>query len=145
MMMSLDQFVFSLPTLAYQEFQRQQEWKHPGTSRVGERDAHQYVGEGDDTITLSGWIAPEFCGDITSLDDLRDMASDGAAYVLVEGTGRIFGEFVITHISEGRTLFYADGLPRRIEFSLSLKRVDRGDRIDAHSGSRRQDAMMLQP
>ena len=139
MMMSLDQFVFSLPTLAYQEFQRQQEWKHPATSRVGERDAHQYLGEGDDTITLSGWIAPELTGDITSLDDIRDMASRGEAYVLVEGTGRIFGEFVITQLTEGRTLFYTDGMPRRIEFSVSLKRVDRGDQIDAYSGSPHQE------
>ena len=140
MMMSLDQFVFSLPTLAYQEFQRQQEWKHPATSRVGERDAHQYLGEGDDTITLSGWIAPELTGDITSLDDLRDMASRGEAYVLVEGTGRIFGEFIITQLTEGRTLFYTDGMPRRIEFSVSLKRVDRGDQIDAYSGSPHQES-----
>ncbi|MBC3860471.1 phage tail protein [Undibacterium jejuense] len=140
MMMSLDQFVFSLPTLAYQEFQRQQEWKHPATSRVGERDAHQYLGEGDDTITLSGWIAPELTGDITSLDDIRDMASRGEAYVLVEGTGRIFGEFVITQLTEGRTLFYTDGMPRRIEFSVSLKRVDRGDQIDAYSGSPHQES-----
>ena len=140
MMMSLDQFVFSLPTLAYQEFQRQQEWKHPATSRVGERDAHQDLGEGDDTITLSGWIAPELTGDITSLDDIRDMASRGEAYVLVEGTGRIFGEFVITQLTEGRTLFYTDGMPRRIEFSVSLKRVDRGDQIDAYSGSPHQES-----
>ena len=140
MMMSLDQFVFSLSTLAYQEFQRQQEWKHPATSRVGERDAHQYLGEGDDTITLSGWIAPELTGDITSLDDLRDMASRGETYVLVEGTGRIFGEFVITQLTEGRTLFYTDGMPRRIEFSVSLKRVDRGDQIDAYSGSPHQES-----
>ena len=135
MMMSIGQFVFSLSTLAYQDFQRQQEWKHPATPRVGARDAHQYVGEGDDTITFSGWIAPGFNGDITSLDDLRDLADEGRANVLVEGTGRIFGEFVITHLSEGRTLFFEDGFPRRVEFSLSLKRVDRGDRIDSHSGS----------
>ena len=68
------------------------------------------------------------------------MASRGEAYVLVEGTGRIFGEFVITQLTEGRTLFYTDGMPRRIEFSVSLKRVDRGDQIDAYSGSPHQES-----
>jgi phage protein U len=62
MMMILGMFVFSLPTLAYHELQRQTEWKHASTARVGLRDAHQYVGPGDDTITLSGWVAPELTG-----------------------------------------------------------------------------------
>ena len=41
MMMILGMFVFSLPTLAYHELQRQTEWKHASTARVGLRDAHQ--------------------------------------------------------------------------------------------------------
>ncbi|MFZ6772295.1 phage tail protein [Undibacterium sp. SXout7W] len=130
MMMSLGQFVFSLSTVAYQDFQRQSEWKHPNTSRVGERDAHQYIGPGDDTITLSGWMAPAFAGDPASFNDLREMADAGDAYVLVEGTGRIYGQFVVTHLTEGKSIFLEDGLPLRIEFSLSLKRVDLGDQIN---------------
>ena len=37
MMMSLGMFVFGLPTLAYQDMQRQTNWRHPGNSRVGTR------------------------------------------------------------------------------------------------------------
>jgi len=139
MMMSLGQFAFGLPTLAYQEFQRQTDWKHPNTSRVGERDAHQFTGNGDDSVTLTGWIAPEFMGDIASLDDLRTMADKGDAYVLVEGTGRIYGEYVIVSMTEGKSLFFADGFPRRIEFTLNLKRVDLGNQIDTYSGTGRPD------
>lgn len=140
MMMSLGQFVFSLPTAAYQDLQRQSDWKHPNTSRVGERDAYQYIGPGDDCITLSGWMAPAFAGDPASLDDVREMADAGDAYVLVEGSGRIYGQFVVTHLTEGKSLFFADGLPQRIEFSLSLKRVDRGDQVDPHTGQPGQPA-----
>ena len=124
--MILGMFVFSLPTLAYHELQRQTEWKHASTARVGLRDAHQYVGPGDDTITLSGWVAPELTGSLYSLDALRMMADTGKAWPLVEGTGRILGIWVIESISETSTLFFQDGAARRIEFSISLKRIDDG-------------------
>jgi phage protein U len=133
MMMTLGMFVFSLPTLAYQELQRQTEWKHPGSSRVGTRDAHQYTGKGDDTITLSGWIAPELTGSIYSLDALRLMADTGKSWILIQGTGRIYGSFVITSMTEGKSILAQNGDPARIEFSLTLKRTDESMLIMANS------------
>jgi len=129
MMMSLGQFVFSLPTIAYQQFQRQTEWKHPSTSRVGERDAYQYTGKGEDLITLSGWFAPSLSGKPASIDDLHAMADRGESYVLVEGTGKIYGQYAITNIDDSRSMFFQDGLARKIDFTIKLKRVDRGDQI----------------
>ena len=126
MMMILGMFVFSLPTLAYQELQRQTEWKHPSTSRVGLRDAHQYTGKGDDTITLSGWVAPELTGSLYSLDAVRLMADTGKSWILIQGTGRIYGSFIITNMTEGRTVLDDDGDARRVDFSITLKRTDEG-------------------
>ncbi len=37
--------------------------------------------------------------------------------------------WVIESLSENKTIFFSDGTPRRIEFTLSLKRTD-DDRID---------------
>ncbi|MNZ14594.1 Phage P2 GpU [compost metagenome] len=129
MMMCLGQFVFSLSTLAYQDFQRQTQWRHPSNSRVGARPARQYAGPGDDTITLQGLLAPELTGSVESLDKLREMADTGAAWPLVEGTGRVYGLYAIEQLSEGKTLFFKDGASRRIEFTINLTRVD-DDRID---------------
>lgn len=129
MMMCLGQFVFSLSTLAYQDFQRQTQWRHPSNSRVGARPARQYAGPGDDTITLQGLLAPELTGSVESLDKLREMADTGAAWPLVEGTGRVYGLYAIEQLSEGKTLFFKDGASRRIEFTINLTRVD-DDRIE---------------
>ncbi|MBS7660547.1 phage tail protein [Pseudomonas lalucatii] len=129
MMMSLGMFVFGMPTLAYQEFQRQTEWRHASTSRIGVRPARQYLGPGDDSITLPGVLLPELAGETLSLDTLRIMADTGKAWPLIEGTGRIYGIYVIESLSETRTLFFPDGAARRIEFSLALKRIDEG-RVD---------------
>lgn len=123
MMLALGFFVFSLHTLAYQEFQRQLAWRHPSVSRVGDRPASQYVGQDDETITLAGLLLPELAGTHLSLDVLQAMADTGAAWPLIEGTGRIYGLYVVTGLQITRQVFFDDGAARRIEFSLSLKRV----------------------
>lgn len=129
MMMALGMFVFSLETLAYQDFQRQTEWRHGSTSRIGTNPARQYLGRGDDSITLPGVLLPALAGSQLSLDTLRTMADTGKAWPLVEGTGKIYGTWVIESLSETRTLFFRDGQARRIEFTLVLKRIDDG-RVD---------------
>ncbi len=129
MMMALGMFVFSLETLAYQEFQRQTEWRHGSTSRIGTNPARQYLGRGDDSITLPGVLLPALAGTQLSLDTLRTMADTGKAWPLVEGTGKIYGTWIIESLSETRTLFFRDGQARRIEFTLMLKRIDDG-RVD---------------
>lgn len=123
MMLSLGTFVFSLPTLAYQQFQRQVAWRHASSERVGARAASQFVGVGEETIELSGLVAPELTGDYASLDTLEQMANEGRPYALVSGTGVVYGAFVVVSMSQTGTLQFEDGTPRRIEFQLSLRRV----------------------
>lgn len=124
MMMSYGTFVFSLPTLAYQELQRQQTWRFAASERVGARAALQYLGEGEDTIELSGLLAPELTGTRDSLDTLRELALDGQALPLVDGAGIVYGNYVLTNLRETNSIFFADGTPRRIEFSIFLRRED---------------------
>jgi uncharacterized protein len=129
MMLALGMFVFSLSTAAYQALQRQTEWRHTSSNRVGTAPARQFLGRGDDSITLPGVILPELAGSALSLDALRLMANTGKAWPMVEGSGRIYGLWIIESLSETKTLFFRDGTPRRIEFTVSLKRID-DDRID---------------
>ncbi|GLO54785.1 tail assembly protein [Pseudomonas putida] len=129
MMMALGMFVFSLETLAYQEFQRQTDWRHASTSRIGTNPARQFLGKGDDSITLPGVLLPALAGSQLSLDALRMMGDTGKAWPLVEGTGRIYGLWVIESLSDTRTVFFPDGAARRIEFTLKLTRIDDG-RVD---------------
>lgn len=129
MMMALGMFVFGLPTLAYQELQRSTEWRHSSTSRIGTNPASQFLGRGEDTITLPGTLLPGLAGSPLGLDSLRMMADTGKAWALVSGTGKIYGAWAITSISETQQIFFEDGTPRRYEFSISLKRIDDG-RID---------------
>jgi len=124
MMMILGMFVFSLPTLAYQELQRKTQWKYASNGRIGRRDAKQFTGPGDDTITLSGWVAPELTGSLYSFDALRLMADTGKSWILIQGTGRIYGAYVITDLAETRTVLDGSGDAAKVEFSITLERSD---------------------
>lgn len=124
MMMSLGMFVFSLPTLAYQELQRKTAWAHADTRRVGARPASQFLGPDGDRITLGGLLVPDAGGRRESLEELRSMGDKGGPYALVAGTGDVMGAWVIESVDETQSVFFGDGVPRKTDFSLSLKRVD---------------------
>jgi len=124
MMMAFGMFVFSLSTAAYQELQRQTQWRHASQSRIGQRPARQFLGPGDDTIRLNGTLMPQFTGGQSNLDQLRAMADQGAAWPLIEGTGTLYGVYVIESLNERKSRHFRDGAAQQIEFDLSLARVD---------------------
>lgn len=126
MLMALGMFVFSVPTLAYDDLQRKMDWRHARTPRVGARDASQYVGPGEDSVSFSGSAYAELSDGHASLDDLREMARDGQAWPLVDGTGRVLGAFVIVAIDEKQRYFFPDGTPRMIDFGIDLDAVGSG-------------------
>jgi uncharacterized protein len=129
MMLTLGLFVFQIDTLPYQSFQRQVTWRHPTNSRVGTSPASQFLGRDNDKISLDGVLLPELTGGTVSLALLEAMADEGQAWPLIEGTGMIYGMFVVESLSTTRTVFFRDGAARRIEFNIALKRVDES-RVD---------------
>lgn len=124
MMMAYGMFVFSLSTVAYQGLQQQIGWRHPATNRVGQRPARQFLGHDEESITLNGVLLPELSGGELSLAALRLLGDQGKAWPLIEGTGKLYGLYVLESLNTIRTVFFNDGSARRIEFTLTLKRVD---------------------
>ena len=120
----LGYFVFSLRTLAYQSLQQQMSWRHASTPRVRARPVHQFLGPDDETINLEGTLLAEFAGSRLSLDLLKAMAETGQAWPLIQGDGTIYGHYLITNINTTGTLHFQDGTPRKIDFTLNLKRTD---------------------
>lgn len=123
-LMALGMFLFELGTLPFEELQHKMDWRHARSPRIGARDATQFVGPGDETISLSGAVYTELSDGFVSLEDLRAMADQGEAWPLVAGNGRIYGNFVITAIDERQVYLMADGTPRRIDFGIDLLGVD---------------------
>ncbi|MGA4493790.1 phage tail protein [Vreelandella venusta] len=124
MMMVYGMFVFALDTAAYQELQRQTRWRQEAQGRVGLLPARQFLGPGEDTINLTGTLHPQFTGGQPHLDQLRDMASQGHAWPLIEGTGKNYGFFVLESLKERKVALMRDGAAQQIDFDMVLHRVE---------------------
>ena len=124
MMLTLGLFVFQLQTVPYQSLQRDVDYRWPVNNRVGLRPLPQFLGVNEEKITLSGVLMPEITGGKLSLMALNLMADEGKAWPLLEGSGTIYGMFVVNSVSETHTEFFSNGAARRIEFTLTLTRVD---------------------
>lgn len=133
-LMALGQFVFTLANLSFDDVRRQCTWRHPANARVGAMPARQFVGPGEDTITITGVLVPLIAGRLGSIAELRAMADTGKAFALVGGTGEVFGAYVIESLDEGRSILMGDGSPRRVEFSLTLQRKP-DDQADPAGGA----------
>lgn len=123
MLAALGLFVFEAASFPFAELDRRTEWRHARSQRVGALDASQYLGPGGDQVSISGALMPEAGASYASIDTLRDMANEGDVYQLVDGTGRVWGGFIITNLDERRRHLLVDGVPRMIEFSMQLERA----------------------
>ncbi len=124
MMMIYGMLPFMRQTLPYDELQHSTDYRWPTNSRVGRRASAQFIGSGDEKITLSGELRPEITGGAVSLLTLKAMADEGRAWPLIGGNGKIYGMYVTESVAATHSEFYSDGSARKITFTLSLLRVD---------------------
>lgn len=120
-MLALGDYRFGIATAAYQDLQRTNAWRWPTVERIGARPASQYVGPGEETIEISGCIYPHFRGGLGQLEAMRAEAAKGVPLVLVDGTGKVWGKYVITEVREGQKTFFSNGAPRAQDFNLTLQ------------------------
>ncbi|ACT06661.1 P2 GpU family protein [Dickeya chrysanthemi Ech1591] len=126
MMLALGLFVFQLQTLPYSTLSRNVNYRWASNGRIGLRPAQQFLGQGNETISLNGVLCPEINGKFSklSLSALELMAGTGRAWPLIEGSGTIYGMYVVESLQHTNTEFFSDGSAKRIEFSINLTRVD---------------------
>lgn len=122
-MLRLGAYTFSLNTAAYQEFQRSTEFVWAALPRFGQDDALQDTGPGADTITLRGVVFPEYWGGTGQLDAMRALGAQRKPQTLIDGRGRVMGEWVIQGIDERAEVFAPAGVARRQEFDIRLRRA----------------------
>ncbi|HFO6585991.1 TPA: phage tail protein, partial [Escherichia coli] len=71
MMLALGMFVFMRQTLPHQTMQRESDYRWPSNSCIGKRDAFQFLGVGEENITLAGVLYPELTGGKLTMTTLR--------------------------------------------------------------------------
>lgn len=133
MLMSLGQFLFKTSTLAFQEIQRQRAWNYADNAIAFGRAKKQFMGAGEDTVTLPGLIYEEYgFGSRFALDEVANMADTGQGFVLMDGSGYLYGVYVINSIDETKSVLLDNGVPRKVDYTLKLSRTD-DERIETQS------------
>ncbi|QHH99227.1 phage tail protein [Acinetobacter dispersus] len=125
MLMALGQFLFTTDVLSFNELQRQRQWKYGSNAVAKGRDAVQFMGAGEDTVTLTGVIYQEHgFGRRQSIDDIAAMADRGQSYLLVDGSGYIYGVYKIDSLDETKGILTDIAVARKIDFTIKLSRTD---------------------
>ncbi len=127
----LGDFSFELLTLLPDRMERETSYRWARQEPLGAHPVFQYLGAigkdtgpSEDKVTISGVLHPEFSGRIDHLKQLREMAATGKPQRLIYADteiGQNMGLWIIHKVKEGRSIFYGDGIPRRIEFTLELE------------------------
>lgn len=123
-LLTLGLFVFAMDSLPFNELQRRTDWRHAKADRHGLRPAAQFIGPGEDKVTVTGTLVPEIAGSYSSIERLREMAASGDAWPLVDGAGNQLGLFRIMAVDERQTAHVPGGLARKIDFAIDLDRAD---------------------
>lgn len=119
-LLQLGSFQFGISTAAHQELTQSREWRWAAVERVNRSPARQFMGEGEQAITLTGVILPHFRGGLGQVDRLAELAGKGKPLLLVDGQGHDLGFWCITQIQNSHKELAGGGLPLRIDFTITL-------------------------
>ena len=122
-MARIGSFTFSIDSAAFQQLERKTSYKWAKQERIGRNPALQFVGREAETITLQGTIYPHFRGGLGQMAQIRALAGSGMPqdFAMCDSeSGTVMGRWVVESVRETRTVFFADGAPRKIDFSITL-------------------------
>ena len=94
-------------------------------SVLGRRQPNEHVGEGDETIKLSGRIYPyKLPGGLETHEVLNMIREAGEPQFLLRGDGAALGWYLIESVSEKSSFLSPTGVGQMIEIEISLIRDD---------------------
>lgn len=119
-------FYFNLSTAAFDKLVRDTQYSWASQPRLGLRPALQYTGQGAETLTLSGTIAPLLGAGVGQVEKLREMAGFNVPLSLSRTSNgnqeQLLGNWCITRITENQSSLLNDGTPRSQVFTLEFTR-----------------------
>ncbi|MBP1852108.1 phage tail protein [Rhizobium halophytocola] len=90
---------------------------------IGAMPSREFMGEGDDTLTLSGQLLPYRLGGLTELEMAHGLRQSGQRLPVLRGDGKRLGWFVIDSISENHRDIMRDGVGFTVAHEISLVKV----------------------
>lgn len=91
---------------------------------VGRLPGREFMGEGEDTLRISGQLVPTKIGGLTELETAHALRRAGQALPVMRGDGRALGWFVIERIREEHADLERDGVGFTVKHEIGLTKVD---------------------
>lgn len=109
---------------AYNELVRKTQYRWSAVERFAKASAQQYVGLGEDTISLQGEVYPHWQGGLYQVEDMRALAAQGKPQKMVAmpiiDKGVDMGFWVIKSVEETQSNIRPGGIPGKQRFRLEL-------------------------
>jgi hypothetical protein len=83
----------------------------------------EFMGEGEDTLTITGQLLPFKTGGLAEFDVLDEMRRTGARFPVMRGDGKRLGTYAITQLSERHNLLMKNGVGFTVQYSVSLRKT----------------------
>jgi len=119
-MLMLGDVPFMVGTLAHQTLTRTFEYRWAVQERLLRTPARQFIGAGNETLALAGYLLPHYTGGADTLVRLRTLAAMGEPQTLLDHFGAVYGSYVIESIEETGSELDMLGQPQRIDFAIAL-------------------------
>lgn len=122
MLMQLGSVTFEVWPFNTDSYSRDTGYDFAAHDVMGTMRPRESMGEGDETMSISGRLYPHDLGGLEEMDVLHTMRAAGTAQILVRGDGRNLGWFLVEKVSERSSFLDKQGVGRLIEFDISLVR-----------------------
>jgi uncharacterized protein len=134
-------FIFKSTTIPITSIQKDESVKWSSFDRAKNSSARMWQSDGNNTINVEGVIFPEYSpaegiqGNLSGptgrfqLDTLRSMQLTKIPYLLIDGTGVIFGKYILTKISQTQDKFLHNGIPRKQSYNLTFEKYSGDQQI----------------
>ena len=83
----------------------------------------EFMGEADESVTISGQLLPTKLGGMTELELAYSLSTSATKVPLMRGDGRMLGWFVIEKVSEQHADLTRFGIGFKVRYTLTLTRV----------------------
>lgn len=116
--LTLDTRPFSVETV-----QRSTSADFADKATMGGIAAREFMGEGEDKLTLSGQLLPFKIGGLTELEMAHSMRRAGQKLPVLRGDGVRLGWYVIDKIGENHEELMRDGVGFFIKYTIDMTKV----------------------
>lgn len=119
-LLGLGPFIFYATWPSFNKLKHKVPIRWVGQERIGRRPAMQFLGPGEEEVTLEGVFYPQALGGLEMLIAMQEAARQGVICDLVAVTGEVFGPWVIKEVANENQFFTPTGSPRKVDFTINL-------------------------